>query len=299
MDIIPAAKANIMLDMSNFDLFQLCKKRFHYRVNLRRSLPVIQKNRALDLGGLAHKGFEKYYKLLAEGVSFTNRIDAAVLHMRTTASNPDESNLDVEEVEFLIKVVIENLDYWRSEDEFLRILAVEAPFAFTLYEDENIRIIISGMIDLLVDKPALGGSPEYLNLPIDHKTYSRDSQVLRLSNQFMCYCVAAGSNYLIVNRVGLQKTVKPDEKYKRPPMSYDPEILQQWKDNVIAVILEEYAACISTGKWTMNTTSCLKFNRLCEYYEVCESSGEDAKEHKLMNNYFDMDPWDVTRKMED
>lgn len=298
MDIIPAKKVTIILDATNFDLFELCPARFNYRVNLRRALPVIHKNRALDLGSLAHIGFESYYKALAEGAKFLERLDLVKLRMRLAAANPEESNIDVEDAENLILIVQENLDFWRHEDEQLIIKAVEQPFVYTLYEDEEIRILISGKIDLLADLPALGRSPAYENLPYDHKTYSRDSNLLRLSNQFQNYAVATGSYYVRVNRVGLQKSLTAEEKHKRIPLSYDDFMLDQWKANTTNTILNHYLECVRTGIWPMNYTSCLKFNRLCEYYEVCDSSGEEAKEFKLKNNYVDMDPFDVTREME-
>lgn len=299
LEIKPATKATIIFDPSNIDLFELCEARYNYRVNLRRSLPVIQKNRSLDKGTLAHTGFETYYKLLADGgTGFANRIDAMTLKMRVAASDPDISNMDVSEAEELISVVQENLDFWRHEDEMLTIHQVEQVFAYVIYEDEDVRIIMSGKIDLLVDKPAVSGSSGYTNLPIDHKTYSRDSGVLRLSNQFQCYAKTVESNYLIVNRVGLQKTLKPEEKYKRLPLSYDPMILEQWKDNLVKIVLEKYLNCVAMNSWPMNFTSCLKFNRLCEYYEVCDSSGEAAKKFKLESNYIDADPWDVTKEIE-
>lgn len=299
MDIIPTAKANIIFDPSNFDLFEMCPCRYNYRVNLRRGLPNVAKNKSLDYGSTAHEGFQAYYNALKEGVKFAERLDLAALKMRTFTSDPANSNLTVEETEGLIVVIQTNLDFWRWEDELFTIHIVEQPFAYTLYEDENIRIIMTGKMDLVVDKPALGQSHGYNNLPIDHKTYSRDGIVYRLSNQFQAYAAAVESNYLIVNRVGLQKSLKPEEKFKRLPLSYDPVLLQQWKDNVIKTILTQYCSCVGENVWPMNFTSCNKFNRLCEYYEVCDSSGEDTKKWKLEQNYVDSDPWDVTRILED
>jgi hypothetical protein len=296
-EIISPPKANIVIDATNLDLFDLCPARYNYRVNLRRGLPAIQKNRSLDIGGLLHEGFEAYYKALAQQAHFDDAVEKASLAIRVKSSDPEESNVDVLEAEGLIKILQENLDFWRHEDEHLIIHSVEAPFAYVLYEDDEVRILVTGKIDLLVDRPALGGATDYKNLPIDHKSRSRTSDTLRLSNQFQNYCVATNSNYLIVNIVGLQKSLKPDEKYKRIPLSYDHFLLQQWKDNTIKIILDQYLTCVSERSWPMRLTSCLKFNRRCEYYEVCDSSGEEAKAFKLENNYIHLAPFDVTKGM--
>jgi hypothetical protein len=77
---------------------------------------------------------------------------------------------------------------------------------YLLYEDDDIRIYMTGKIDLRVNTKG------YTNLPYDHKTFSRSSPVNQMSNQFKNYCTAK-SNYLIVNRIGLQKTLKPHDKF--------------------------------------------------------------------------------------
>lgn len=302
--LTPTKKAHIIIDASALDLFCLCNARYNYRYNLRRGLPVIQKNRSLDRGSLTHEGYKVYYEMLKDGEVFAKRIEAMKTRVRATASNPLESNMDTEEVEVLLRILQQNLEFWQWEDENLEVLAVEQPFADILFEDDEVKIILSGQIDLLVNKPALAGSAAYSNLPIDHKTYSRDSIVGELSNQFMNYASAVNSSYIVINRIGLQSMdtknpMSPDQKFKRLPLSYDPDLLQQWKNNVKDIILEQYVSCIASGKWPMNFTSCLKFNRLCEYYDICKTSGKENQLFKLESNYVDTDPWDVTAKMRD
>lgn len=303
MTDILTTKANIVLDASKIDLFETCPCRYDYRHNLNRVLPILKKAKALDLGTLAHAGFEVYFKLLAVGEHYDDRIQAALLKIREISSDISQSNADPDEVNVLMKAVEESCDYWRAEDEnCLDILTVEQPFAYVLYEDDDVRIIISGKIDLLVNFNGIGRQASYKNLPMDHKTFSRDSPIIRMSNQFINYCNAVGSNYLVVNRVGLQdpsvKHQKPaEEKFKRIPISYDPIFIQQWKDNLTKELLQEYLTCIATGYWPMKPTSCNKFNRLCEYYNVCDSSGEDSKRIKLENEYEIAEPWDVTKTL--
>lgn len=294
----PPTKANIVLDASKIDLFETCPQRYNIRYNLKRSLPIHQKAIALDLGGLAHSGLEVYYTLLAGKVKYEQRIDAFKTKIREINSDPSQSSADPEEVDNLISSVEHSLDYWRGDDEnCMEVLAVESPFAYVLYEDDDIRIIISGKIDLLANYTAVGRGSNYKNLVIDHKTFKRDGTVLRKSNQFINYCVAAESNYLLVNRIGLAKTTKPEDKYKRLPMSYDPLYLSDWKDNLTKLILNEYLGCISSNAWPEKPTSCFKFNRICEYYDICDSSGQEAKEFKLNNNYVEAEEWDVTKSL--
>src|SRR3989337_1982430 len=110
IDIIPTPKANIIMDASQLDLFELCEARYNYRYNLHKTLPVIQKARGLDLGGLAHEGFEAYYKGLRDGKHFNDRLEDSFTKIRVKASDVNESNQTVEETEGLIKVIHQNLE---------------------------------------------------------------------------------------------------------------------------------------------------------------------------------------------
>lgn len=297
-------KANIVLDASKIDLFETCPARYNFRHNKNKGLPIAQKNKSLDLGSLAHEGLAVYYRLLGEGAHYDDRMNKTLMKIREMSCDALQSNSTPDEVSLLLRAIEECCDYWRSEDEnTLEILAVEQPFAYVLFEDDSIRIVISGKIDLLVNSRSIGGRSEYKRLPYDHKTYSRDGMVLRKSNQFINYSAAVGSNYLIVNRIGLQdpdvkKPLSAEQKFKRLPLSYDPQYIADWKSNLTAMILNEYLVAVAEDKWVEKPTSCNKFNRLCEYYPICDSSGQDAKDFKLENDYVEQDIWDVTASME-
>lgn len=299
MTDILKTKLNIVLDASKIDLFETCPARYNFRYNHNKSLPLIHKATALDIGGLMHSGLEVYFNELAKGTHYNERMSATLNKIRELSSNPDESNSDPEDVNILLKSIEESCDFWRSEDEnCLEIISVEAPFAYVLYEDDDVRIIISGKIDLLVNFHGLGRNSSYERLPIDHKSFRRDFPVARKANQFINYASAVGSNYLVVNRIGLYdlKTKKTaEEKFKRLPLSYDPIYIADWKSNLTKMLMNEYLTCVATGDWVEKPTSCNKFNRLCEYYPICDSSGQDSKDHKLETEYVDAPEWDVTK----
>lgn len=295
-------KVNIILDMSKWDLFEVCKARYNMRYNMNKAIPITQKSSALDSGGLAHEGLEQYFLGIKKNIHYNDRMQNCLARMRLISSDPDQCNLSEEDAKRVISAVEESCDFWRFEDEQMEILEVERAFAYVLYEDDYVRIIISGKIDLLVNIRGIGRAASYSNLPIDHKTYSRDFEVPRLSNQFQNYAVATNSNYLVVNRIGLhdpqaKNPKSPEEKFKRVPLSYDPFILEEWKQNIISGILHEYLDCVSRQDWRMNFTSCYSWNRKCEYYEICETSGADNKAYKLESQFATVSPWDVTARL--
>lgn len=278
------AKVNIVMDASQYDLFRLCEQRYDYRYNHNKSLPT--KASQLDRGTLVHIGNEIYYEALKLGAHYQDAVTAALSKIRE--AGVISSDLEPEEITRVVDVMEEYYDYWRIADQNLRIIEVEKAFIYLLYEDEEIRIYMAGKIDLLFS------DNKYENCPMDHKSYDRDFEVLRMSNQFKNYCYATKSNYLFVNRIGFQKTLKPEQKFKRPPLSYDPLILEEWKDNVVKGIFH-YLRCAAENSWPMNETSCDKYHRRCEYYDICDSSGKQAKLYKLNSNYITVDPWDVSK----
>jgi hypothetical protein len=285
---------NIVLDATMLDTFHSCPAKFNYRFNLNK-VPEL-KPTALDRGTLVHVGFENYFRGLQEKLGYSSALEKGIESLRFTAST-DECDLETNEIESLLRAFQESCELYRDDDENIEIIAVEQSFSYLLHEDDDMRLIMIGKIDLLVNHPSnFRYLPGESNVPYDHKTYSRDSPLQRLRNQFCNYTYATGANYLVVNRVGLQVSKKPFEKHKRVSLSYDPLFHEQWKTNTIA-IARSYLSCASEEFYPMNLTSCDKFNRTCEYHEVCDSSGEDSKIFKLETNFKTADVWDVSSSL--
>lgn len=281
------AKVNIVFDMSKYDLFRLCEARYNYRHNLNIGLPG--KAPQLDRGSLVHVGMETYYQALKDKKPYDQATNMALSKIRE--AGVVSTDLDNEVINRIIDVAEEYFDYWRIADQGFTINEVEQPFMFELYSNDDVRLFLAGKIDLVVS------DNRYENEPYDHKTYDRTYDVGRMNNQFKCYALATKSNYLTVNKIGFQKTLKPHEKYVRTKLTFDPLILEEWRQNVITVLMNNYLSCVTEQKWPMNETSCEKYNRRCEFYEICDASGLPAKNYKINSNYIKAEPWDVTRVM--
>lgn len=287
-------KINVVIDATSLDTFLSCPAKYNFRFNLLKVTEI--KAEPLDRGTLAHNGFEYYFRALQAKESFDDAVKSGIERIHFTASG-DESDLDPEKVNELTTAFSESCNKWRYLDEQLEIVSIEEPFSKVLFEDESMRIIYIGKIDLLVNHPpGFPILPNVSHIPYDHKTYSRDSQLNRTANQFSGYAWATDSSYLIVNRVGLQKSIKPEIKHKRIPLSYDELFLDGWRKNTIK-ILRYYVDCAVNNEWPANFTSCDKYNRLCEYHEVCDSSGEDSKVFKLATNFKTAERWDVSASL--
>jgi hypothetical protein len=278
-------RITISLDATMLDTFLLCPMKFFYRHKLNRATPNLAK--PLDRGQLIHTGFEHYFKAIQSGLQFSSAVEAMINGYNLSAL---ESELESEDLCFIKDRMLESCRINRDQDYRFEILAVEESFAYELFADEFIRIIMIGKIDLLVN------DKDYKALPIDHKSYERDFPVHRKTNQFLNYTYATGSNYLMVNRVGMQTSIPPEKKHKRVILSYDPQFHEQWKQNVIKW-MQFYLECEAKNEFPLNDTSCDKYNRLCEYYSICDTSGDEGKNFKLQVNFKEIPPWDVAKSL--
>jgi PD-(D/E)XK nuclease superfamily len=281
-------KLNLVFDMTKYDLFRLCEARYNFRHNLNIGLAGAKSER-LDRGSLVHVGCEVYFQALKEHKHYDDAVGMALSKIRE--AGVISTDLDNDVINRVIEVMEEYFDYWRIADQGYEIIAVEQPFMKLLFENDDIRLYLAGKIDLVTS------DNQYINMPTDHKSYDRSYTLGRMVNQFKCYCYILESNYLVVDKIGFQKTLKPHEKFLRPKLTFDPLYLNEWKQNVINTIVGNYLHCVSENIWPMNETSCDKFNRQCEYYAICDSSGLPAKNWKINSEYVQSEPWDVTKAM--
>jgi hypothetical protein len=249
---------------------------------------TVDRPKPLDTGTAFHLGLEAYYNALKEKAPFQEALDAALVATRISLS---ESDLSTQEGSRILEILEETTNRWKHQDINFEILAVESPFSYVLDETDEYRIVMIGKIDLLVNIDS------YENLPIDHKSYSRDFPITRMRNQFINYANACKSNFLLVNRIGTQTSVPVEKKMKRDMLSYDPLFIDQWKKNTVDWCLQYYEYS-RTQNWPMNFTSCDKFNRPCEYLDICNTSGEENKVYKLELNFNTAPKWDVSQSLE-
>lgn len=279
-------KLNIVLDATMFTTYQSCPAKFNYRFNHNYVTEV--KAKPLDRGTLIHTGLEHYYAAIKLGKSEQDTIRAMTMAVNMAVV---DSDLDALEINRILDVLMEHHEVWYGDDSTKNIVSVETPFMYTLFEDDNIRINMIGKIDLTYHDDKLNSL-----VVLDHKSYERDFPVSRLNDQFTNYAIATGSDYCVVNRIGFQKSIKPAVKHKRIFLSYDDEFKEQWKRNVVRIVYN-YLNDVSDNIWPMNLTSCDKFNRKCEYHDICDTTGDENKIAKLNLHFKVTEPWDVSKSL--
>jgi hypothetical protein len=164
------------------------------------------------------------------------------------------------------------------------IIAVEQSGSRIIYEDEDIVILYQFKIDLII---SLQNCPVY---PIDHKSSKQRRNPQYLSNQFMGYCWGLDVSNIGENKIGFQKTLKPEEKFQHHTLSYSAEMLEEWREWAI-YWLKKYIVDCENDFYPPNYTSCDKYSG-CIFQDICKASKE-VREMKLLQTFERRPTWDV------
>lgn len=177
------------------------------------------------------------------------------------------------------------------------ILDVEQPFSKVLYEDDiefvflgttypGLVIIYEGVIDARIVDPKQG------TCVVDTKTESRKSYPYILSNQFQGYEWAFGVP-VIVDKVGYQKTLSPQEKFRRLTHESGSFAVAEWREDAIESIKQAigwHEILAAGGRLRKDRTSCDKYSG-CIYQKVCKVPAEH-REFKLQAYFYKDKAWD-------
>lgn len=292
----------ITLDSQILNTIQLCERRTKYQFI--DSISPAEKGEALERGDLMHKLLEVYESLrcdlvpelpdngtwveianfgaaLEEGETAK---DFAIKVGRLFATKMDIGHEEIEEVIFQFS---EYIEYYK--DDPWETLAIEEVGTKILYENENFQFLYSFKIDRLARKDSIIA-------PWDYKTAKQKRQTSSLSNQFIGYAWATDSNYVIVDKIGFQKTLGPADRFQRIFLSYDNERIEEWRQNSIRWALV-YAELLGERSSTMNLTSCDKYAG-CIYRSICERA-PSAREWIINRDYKVAKKWDPAEALEE
>jgi hypothetical protein len=265
----------IALDATMLNTLQACS----YKLNLQFILNLrgLTKPHYLDEGSLIHLMLWMYYQLKREGVPFQTRVEQSVLYGRLMSPGLDLGMDDCEVMYYQFK---EYCRFW--EFETWSPIDFERPFSIVIYEDENLKVLYEGVVDLIVYVPDIG------ELIVDHKTMTRNTALDQMSNQFMGYSYGLGIRTVCINRIGFQKTLPPKKRFTRPYVGYNSERLEEWKANVIHWA-KRVDGEILDGQFPMNQTSCDKYGG-CFYKPLCISPVK-ARSYLAMRDYKIGETW--------
>jgi len=282
-------KQVLILDSQLLNNFQDCEAKFYY--NFVRNIRPPVKPEALDKGDLVHYILKFHYRLIKHNqmncnhgtikqIPYSKIIEICIAKAEKYLLSLD---LEVDQANEVVKTYGQYAEYYKNCN--WSILEVEKPFAKVLYDSDDLKIIYVGIIDLLTSIAI-----------VDTKSSSRRGEPSALSNQFMGYAWAFNVFNVVINKVGFQKTLKPEEKFERYTKSYPKAIIDEWQANAITIGLKVLNFLQDVTKMTRNFTSCDKYAG-CVFQQICQTV-PDAREFVIERNYQLVSEWKPTKGLE-
>lgn len=258
---------NIKVDSQIFSGFMKCGEYYNLHYN-RHLVPLSPPSASILKGTLAHFGFHAFNAARIEGKNWSDSSLAGLTSAKKNAIKLE--GLDTEDALQVYNTLNEFWEYRKQYEGSEIPLAAERTFCVLIYEDAKIRIRIylTGRIDYifkLISSPSI--------IPLDYKTESESWFYSTLNNQFKFYALATKSNIVIVQRVGFQKTKKPEEKYKIESLNYDPEVLKEFVEGEIRDTCLDLLTALSENKFRKNYTACIQGHFACMFSDRYNNGG--------------------------
>lgn len=275
-------KRNLVMDATILGTIQSCpfKGFLSFIQHFKPNIPNVR----MEGGSLGHAVLERYYKLLKQNINFEDALNDALEIGRQSYV---DMTLETADAEWILETCRRYAE--KNRYDGIKVLDVEKAFLMPIYEDDDLRILYSGKIDLIAEFPVIGKAC------LDHKFRGRKNEETILSNQFIGYAAATESPVVYVNEVGLQKTIKDDERFRRIPLSYQAGHITKWKKDVVFWGKQiDYFFQTNTWPRVFNNYIC----KGCQYNRVCMSSSDEEMIRQLKQNFYVGEEWDVSKELE-
>lgn len=185
---------------------------------------------------------------------------------------------------FVLQTCEEYREYYKNEHWVP--LFVEEVKQKVLYEDDEIRILWKSKLDL-------GADTNQGIYPVDHKTMKQRRRTIAMNNQFKGQCLIMDTRGVFINKIGFQKSLKPEEKFLRNIVPYSAESLLEWQGETLPYWAKQLIVYAEMEYWPHNYNGCEGKYGPCPFLDVCESN-PNMRETELRNNFIVGEPWNPT-----
>ena len=312
IDIIPQVKKNIILDATLLTSIMECGRKTDLRFN-HSLVQMSGKSNSLECGSIVHKVLEVYYDSLSKGfkrdLAIANGMTAGELYIKGCPhcsefipsdgidkppclhginEYPGVKNTPMESEGYKTgwKYVLSTCEQYfeHYKNDFWTPIETEIVKREVLFEDDSIRIMWKAKLDLTVDT----NQGIY---PVDHKTMKQRRDTLSINNQFIGQCLIMKTRSVIINKIGFQTSLKPEEKFTRAMVSYSADRLLEWQSEILPYWAYQLLNMSESDYWPTNFTNCESKYGNCMYTGVCEAD-RGMREEELKLHFIPTVKWD-------
>ena len=268
-------KPIVTISPSEAEVLLRCETEHHYQYD--EGFQAQSRNEGQDKGTLVHELTKVYYRrklaiLKKEdpGPPLDEQLTAMRLKM------VPKLGLGPDDIQHVNKTVQEYFTFYQDEGWEPR--AVEEWFHYPLFESDRTIYILYGKMDIIVFVPRKDKL-----MVVDTKSGARIYQSSPLDVQPMAYCLGSGITTFCRNNIGLQKSLKIEERFTRPIWPYDPEQLEEFRVNLCNKLLL-YEVNTALGRYPMNNSACMRNFRKCDFHDVCYAL--PSNRNRRLNAFF-------------
>lgn len=327
VEVVAGGKKNVIMDSQVLTSLMTCPRATDLRFNLQLQ-SIKGKSNSLECGSILHTFLEYYYKNIVKGLDRQKAIafgmTAAELYIRgcsdCTDFRPFETPGENGEMVLVTKPVCGhkvgdfpgvkntqpdsegNKTGWKwvlktceqyaefyKNDHWVP-LEVEVVKGKILYEDDDLRVMWKAKLDLTADT-------NQGIFPIDHKSMKQNRPTSSLNNQFIGQCHIMNTRNMIINKVGLQTTLKPEERFIRSVVPYSAPRLMEWVSDTLPFYARLLLMYAESGYYPPNYSNCEGKYGPCPFKGVCESD-PGMREEELKLNFVVGPEWNPTNEDE-
>lgn len=297
-------KKYIILDSQVLTALMKCARFYNYTfVENRRD--IRGKSNALECGSIAHNVLEYYYKAIIKGMGRASAIEQGFMAGKEYILPYQENNIFITDkdhkglentpresttkpsrvgYDYVFDTMKQYFDFWRIEH--WTPIAVEEVRGKVIYSDDEMDIYYKAKYDLIEMSPQIG------DINTDHKTMSMNRDTISLNNQFIGQCAILGTRRVQINKIGWQKSLPSEEKFRRGLVTYTTDRIAEWCNEVVPHYCRMLIAYDEAGYFPPNFTQCEDKFGWCMFKQVCESD-RNMRAETLLREYREEKKWDI------